>query len=515
MVITKHLLPTHKQQTKIMKAIIFARVSTKEQEIGHSIDAQLLRLREHSARKGLTVVKEFKVAESSTRGNRKQFYEMLDYATSQGSKVAIVADAIDRIQRSFKESARLIELIDSEKIQLHFYRENIVIDKHSDETQEFMYDLGVIGAKSTAKRLRGYSKRNIEYKIKRGEWSWKAPLGYKNEKDPATGKSIVVLDEDRHFLIKKMFEEYATGAHSIQDLAKLAKQWGLRTRSNKPFSVSQVHNTITNPFYYGIMRIKGELHPHVHSKLINKGLFDACQDVLRGRKKQPTRQTKRPFIFRGLVHCSKCGCAFSPEIKKNRYVYLRPTKSKGDCDCFPLREETALESIKAAFKSMQIPETLMEAIRAHLASELESKKQFQENAIQALRTEQDKVTASMDKLLDLFIAGEGSITQEIYNRKLSELKQKQADLEERMRLHMDNSETFNITLAYLIGLASRAYELFESSEVDEKRQLLGLVFSNLEVRSGSLSYSMRKPFDLMPKLQDHSEWLPDMDSNHE
>jgi site-specific DNA recombinase len=66
-----------------MKAIIRARVSTKGQEEGHSIAAQRL-------------------VESSTRGERKEFAAMLAFAQAQNETVAIVADAVDRFQRSFK-----------------------------------------------------------------------------------------------------------------------------------------------------------------------------------------------------------------------------------------------------------------------------------------------------------------------------------------------------------------------------------------------------------------------------
>ncbi len=49
-----------------MKAIILARVSTKEQEeLGHSLPAQLARLREYARKKGFEVVKEFAFSESA------------------------------------------------------------------------------------------------------------------------------------------------------------------------------------------------------------------------------------------------------------------------------------------------------------------------------------------------------------------------------------------------------------------------------------------------------------------
>lgn len=93
-----------------MKTIILARVSTKEQEEGHSIAAQRQRLHDYCARKGLNVVRVFELVESSTRGERKEFVAMLDFAKTQNETIAIVADAVDRFQRSFKESIQVDEL---------------------------------------------------------------------------------------------------------------------------------------------------------------------------------------------------------------------------------------------------------------------------------------------------------------------------------------------------------------------------------------------------------------------
>ena len=84
-----------------MKAIILARVSTKEQEEGHSIAAQRQRLVDYCARKGLKVIKTYELVESSTRGERKEFAAMLAFAQAQNETIAIV---VDRFQRSFKES---------------------------------------------------------------------------------------------------------------------------------------------------------------------------------------------------------------------------------------------------------------------------------------------------------------------------------------------------------------------------------------------------------------------------
>jgi hypothetical protein len=51
-----------------MKVVIWARVSSREQREGYSIDAQLRACRDRAAKNGWTVVREFVVAESAKRG---------------------------------------------------------------------------------------------------------------------------------------------------------------------------------------------------------------------------------------------------------------------------------------------------------------------------------------------------------------------------------------------------------------------------------------------------------------
>jgi len=54
-----------------------------------------------------------------------------------------------------------------------------------------------------------------------------------------------------------------------------------------------------------------------------------------------------------------------------------------------------------------------------------------------------------------------------------------------------------VTANTVLNLASRAREIFESSEVGEKRQLLNLMFQNLQLRDVNLSVSVQEPFKTM------------------
>lgn len=71
-------------------------------------------------------------------------------------------------------------------------------------------------------------------------------------------------------------------------------------------------------------------------------------------------------------------------------------------------------------------------------------------------------------------------------------------------------DNYYITAKYLLELASRAYELFISSEVTERRQLIKLVLQNLRVEGKTVRYEALKPFDAILNCTDRQLWLPNV-----
>lgn len=129
-----------------MKAVILARVSTKEQEDGHSLKAQLANLHLYAERKNLEIIREYKVIESSTKGGRPEFMRMLDFIKKQKEKIAVVADTVDRFQRSFREMPILLDLLDNDQAEFHFVKEGNVLTKNSNSMEKAMWGIGVVMA---------------------------------------------------------------------------------------------------------------------------------------------------------------------------------------------------------------------------------------------------------------------------------------------------------------------------------------------------------------------------------
>lgn len=62
-----------------------------------------------------------------------------------------------------------------------------------------------------------------------------------------------------------------------------------------------------------------------------------------------------PFTYRGLLTCSYCGCSYSPDKKKGKYVYMYPRLKKDCLKCHNIREEVISEQWEKIIKQVYIP----------------------------------------------------------------------------------------------------------------------------------------------------------------
>ncbi len=307
------------------KAVLLARVSTKEQEeYGHSLPAQMERLRDYAGRMDFEVIEEFAFSESAGTKIRKKFEEVLAFLRRHDPLPVLLCQNVDRITRNFRDAVDLDELRVNHGLEIHFVQEGFVLNDRAGGSEMFMWEAKVFLAKQYINRLTDDAVRSMRYKVDNGEWIARAPLGYLNAEDTETGRSTVVLDRERAFLVKRLFAEYAMGTASMSELRRKSIEWGLRSRAGKPLYVQSISKMLQNPFYCGFMQVKGQLHPHRYQTLIDRETFDACQQV-RARAATPqqaVRETKEDFVLRGLVTCATSGRKATCDIKKGRYVYL-------------------------------------------------------------------------------------------------------------------------------------------------------------------------------------------------
>ncbi|WP_424246203.1 recombinase family protein [Elusimicrobium posterum] len=508
-----------------MNAIILARVSTEEQMAeGHSIPAQLEKMREYCRIKELKIWKEHSFDESSIKDHREKFLKVIEEVKRSKQTTALVVETIDRLQRSFKESVMLEELRKQSKVEIHFIRENLIITANSNSSEIQRWDLGVFLAKSYVLQISDNVKRSIQQKLRQGECPGKAPVGYLNISNEATGKKDIVIDDRRAHIVRSIFEEYATGNYSVNTILKYAQDMNLTVIGRKDISRAYMHLLLQNPFYIGQMKTKYGEYPHRYGALISEYTFERCQEILKGKNRNRRKFMAKPSIFRGLVKCPVCGWNMGVDFKKGRYTYLFCHNAKrhiSKCSNTGMTEEKMLlTQVEQVFKNIQMPEGLFIKTKEHLKTITKAEQDFNKDSVDELRQEYDAYQKRIKVLIDMKIDQDAgikgmSISNDDHAQKMTEYKRKQREIELKISEHTTADEKFNITLLTVLDLARNAYGLFKSSSIEEKRKLLSFVTTNMNLEGKKLNFVYRKPFDEIAKGLNNLEWLPGLDSNQQ
>ena len=105
------------------------------------------------------------------------------------------------------------------------------------------------------------------------------------------------------------------------------------------------------------------------------------------------------------------------------------------------------------------------------------------------------------------------ITQREYDEYLHQFTSRQQELNILLEEHTEADEGYYVAASTVLNLAKRALEIFESSEVHEKRALLNFLLQNSVVDGKKPIYTLRSPFDTVYAYAKHPTGLPDLDSN--
>ena len=332
-----------------------------------------------------------------------------------------------------------------------------------------------MGAKSYVLNLSENVRRSLEYKRRNGEWGGKAPLGYLNARD-ANNKSTLVPDPERAFLVRMLFEEYATGRLVDQRRPRAqGAEWGLtnKTRKGAPLSAGQIQHILQNPFYYGEMRMKGRLYPHIYEPLIRENCSTAARRCgSASHVGRPLRAIRRSLsCFGGSDQVRDARDVSSPcDLKKGKHVYLicrDPGDPPKSCSCPNGSARPGRGRLCA--RSRYLKSSLSALLGAHEGQPRSRRPvPLRRHRRSATRTGQVRRAAvhpprpaARPEVLPGRVRQKGARTEGAADRDGLRIEQ-----------HQQGDEGFRATLETLISVASRAADIFARSKTEQKRQLI-------------------------------------------
>ncbi len=178
-----------------MKYFLYARKSTEDEDRQvMSIEAQIEELKQYASKEKLSISEKFIESKSAKTPGRPIFNQMLDRIKSSTEPLGIIMWHPDRLARNSVDGGQIIYLIDTGKI---VSLKSPTFWFEPTPQGLFMLQVAFGQSKYYSDNLSENIKRGNRQKLRRGEWTGLAPLGYINnpktrniEPDPLQSKII-------------------------------------------------------------------------------------------------------------------------------------------------------------------------------------------------------------------------------------------------------------------------------------------------------------------------------------
>ena len=96
---------------------------------------------------------------------------------------------------------------------------------------------------------------------------------------------------------------------------------------------------------------------------------------------------------------------------------------------------------------------------------------------------------------------DGRITSDKIQKRIVDIENKLLSIERSKSSFECLDESLMISVDYLKELVSKLPSLYESSEVDQKREIINLLLLNCETDGENVGYTWQKPFDMFLKMK--------------
>lgn len=468
--------------------VSYARVSSKEQEMGYSIPAQQELFEPYGSKLNVSVVS-FSDVETAKTVGRPGFNAMVSYLRKNPNCRVLLVEKTDRLYRNLKDFVTIDEL----DLEIHFIKENFILTKDSRSSEKLMHGIKVLMAKNYIDNLSEEVRKGLRTKASQNLWPSFAPLGYSNTAG-ADGKRIIVPDPVLGPMITKLFGWFATGEYSLKALAKKAYAEGFRFRKSQgKVPVTTLHKVLRKRIYTGDFDYGGVMYQGTHEPLVRSDIWERVQEILDGRQERKHRKLTHDFAYSGLIRCGHCGCSLVGELKKGRYVYYHCTGYRGKCGEPYTREEILEQGFAARVRELVVPPPVLQWLQFEMA---ETDKTECAARAQTVRREQGELERTQTRLEILYEDRlDGRIDPATYDRKAEENRQQQERIRQKIRdaeaaLLPPVSEAID-----LVAVTSRAADLFLEQPGTEQRKLLRLLLKQASWKGGELRMSLREPFE--------------------
>lgn len=486
------------EQPKNKKAIIYCRVSTKEQvDEGNSLTTQEKACREYALKSGYgrndteIFIEE---GESAKTTNRKKLMELMEYCRKNHKDIELlIFYSLDRLSRDTNDYTTLKAFFNTLKIKIASCLERI------EDSPSGRFLKHILAAKSQLDN----EERSLKCKggmiegVKAGRYVFGAPFGYKN--GTVNGEKNIIIDDTKAHFVKQIFELLATGLYQPEAVRKIIIEEGARIGKKSSISKQYFHNIIRNKVYKGVIdsfglgEIKGRFEP-----IISEELFDTVQTILnkKGKRKSTYKIDNPDFPLRGLVVSEK-GHKLTGSWSKGNAKARMPYYNFKGLNGFNTKRDVLEDKFKSYLKDFEFKGEFAELLKDSLSINWEHRNLSNSQ----LKTKVERKIAELKARQQLIIDKnlKGIIDDDLAKEQLDNIKQEIVALIAKMKEYegIDNiQDVLNYSLNFMQNLVTEIGKL----KIQQRKNLQWFFFPDGIVYDGNIFRTHRTALILNTKM---------------
>jgi DNA invertase Pin-like site-specific DNA recombinase len=456
----------------------YIRVSTTEQITGASLPEQKSAIKEYAKKNNLNIIHFYEESKTAAKKGRPLFLEMIKNLKA-GNADGVIMHKIDRSARNLHDWASVGDLIDN-GIDVFFAHESLNMNERGGRLSA---DIQAVMASDYVRNLRQETIKGMYGRVKQGLYPWAAPIGYNNN-----GKGqLKTIDNVQSEFVKKTFELYLNDDYNVRSLSTKMEELGLRNKRGNRVCKNGITKILKNPFYTGLIKVKGKTYDGKHESIIDPRIFKQVQLKIKGR--QTSKGIIHFYLFRKMIRCDLCNYIMSGEKQKG-HVYYR-CASKG-CPTKSIREDHVELFVQNTLKVISLSQQETETIRLIRSESNVNQVEIRENLLRKYRLQLGNTENKLTRLLDLLL--EEKINQELYDSKKEDLLITKKEICHSIDLILASKVKIESNIEAFLELSKNPEKIYENANNDEKREILDIVTSNLTASGKRLSFSMVSPY---------------------
>lgn len=508
------------EENKYNRVVAYIRKSSEDNEKGeaikqlNSIEYQRQFVKEAIPKYNLRIERTFEDDKSAYEAfERDGFQEMLDYLKdNKGAIDGIVCTEISRLARNFADGGMLLWYMQNGTVR-HIYTPSKIFTNSSSDQMMVAIELAMSKKSSDDTGYR--TKEAMKSKARTLKHPARpAILGYHTT--GLVGKKKWIIEPIIGPKVKLVFEQFATGKYTLQEITNYADSIGLKSPTKKSttgkISKNTWHNRLRDQQYTGIFYHEDERIPGDYEPLITPELFYNVQEVLSGNSHP--KVTHLEYAYSGIIKCGLCGDMLSGTNKKG-ITYYRCAKRTLPCKEMArvtyITEKTLENGLLEAFKRIEIDQDMWRTCREYVSEinqpeRIKIKKQIRELG--------ERVSTEERMQIDIGRKfAEGDLLKTEYDRLMKDSNLKISSLRNTVIKCENISQELDELMYSFLDNVKYVTQRLKIALPQNKRELISIFCENLEWKDGKAQWDWRKPYFILAKQPKSSNVLPRQDSN--